>query len=173
VFAEQFLLKKPIYLILFAFIGSFLIITSRNKDKTPVINPTEPTKWEKISGEYKVYDTTGVFLYDMKITHPINTHNNIDSLFFENFDGQFNISAQQPFPGSNPEYYITFGYHPLLYDSLNNRWKILDAFDDIFNNTLINDTIRMYFRKTNINYYLQDLVPYYECYCKQIAVKQN
>jgi hypothetical protein len=40
-------------------------------------------------------------------------------------------------------------------------------------NNFHNDTIPLRFQKTNINYYISDLTPYYACDCKQIAVKQH
>lgn len=50
-----------------------LILFSCTKDKTPLpTTPTEPTKWEKITGNYKVYDTLGIYLYNMEIIHVFN-----------------------------------------------------------------------------------------------------
>jgi len=158
---------------LFGFL--LLISLGCRKDKVPALPlPPEPTKWEKISGAYKVYDTLGVFLYNMNISHVPSGNNNTDSLRFENFDGEFTFTYKQEDFSNEPELLIRTGYHEELFDSNMNRWKLLTAANDQFYyNVLENDTIRFIFRKTNINYYLYDSVPYFYCECKQIAVKQH
>lgn len=157
------------WLVLIA-ISIVLTAGSCRKEVEPPELPVPPTKWEVISGTYKVYDTTGVYLYEMKITHSWNEGANQDILFFENFDGQFEFSAIQ---SNHSEFWIKYGHQQLLYDDGGKRWKIIHSFDDIYDNILRNDTIKMVFRKTNINYYLSDLTPYYACDCKQVAVKQH
>jgi hypothetical protein len=133
----------------------------------------EPTKWELISGNYNVYDTLGGFLYTMDIVHIYNELDNIDSLRFENFDGEFTFSQKQSNFANDPEMKITIGYHDTLYNSQMKRWKILTSLiEDEYDNVYRNDTIRIRFRKTNINYWIEDVVPYFACDCKQIAVKQ-
>lgn len=49
----------------------------------------EPTKWEKIAGHYKVYDTTDVYLYDMDFVYIHDNATNTDSIRFENFDDDY------------------------------------------------------------------------------------
>ncbi|MFT5778163.1 MAG: hypothetical protein ACI837_001119 [Crocinitomicaceae bacterium] len=159
---------KCITLIIF----SVILLLACKKDKVPVIQPVEPTKWELIEGEYKVYDTLGTFLYNMNIVHIYNELDDLDSLRFENFDGEFTFTALQTSFSNDPETLIRIGYHDLLFDSILNRWKLLYAVDEIYNNVLYNDTIKMNFGKTNINYWILDGVPYFACDCKQIAVKQ-
>lgn len=137
---------------------------------TPVT--PEPTKWEKIAGHYKVYDTTGVYLYEMNIVH-IHVNDQIDSLRFENFDGEFTFTVKQSSP--NPSNYpnlVSIGFHNPLYDSNSKRWQ-LGGGAYAYYNSFHNDTIPLKFQKTNINYYISDLTPYYACDCKQIAVKQH
>jgi len=155
-----------------ALITGVSLIFSCTKEKTPVPVTPEPTKWEKIAGHYKVYDTTGIFLYDMNIIH-IHVNEQTDSLRFENFDGEFNFTVKQsnPNPGNYPNY-VDIGYHILLYDSNSKRWKLGGATYEYYN-SFNNDTLPLRFQKTNINYYISDLVPYYACDCKQIAVKQH
>ena len=143
-----------------------------NKDKTPTTATSEPTLWEKVNGNYKVYDTSGVYLYDMSIVH-IHVNNQVDSLRFENFDGKFTFTVKQSTP--NPNNYpnlVTIGFHNPIYDSNSKRWQ-LGGGADIYYNSYNNDTIPLLFQKTNINYYIEDVVPYYSCNCKQIAVKQH
>ena len=159
----------------FVFILIILLhnLTSCTKDKVPSQIVVQPTKWELISGDYKVYDTTGVYLYDMSISHFYNESYNQDSLIFENFDGEFSFSTIQmnPAPSNFPNV-VTIGSHDTLYGAQMKRWKIGSGVSEAYNQ-LINDTIKLRFQKTNINYYIQDLTPYYSCDCKQIAVKQN
>jgi hypothetical protein len=158
-------------LFILVFITGMNILFSCTKKKTPVPAIPEPTKWEKIAGHYKVYDTTGVYLYDMNLVHTHNDITNRDSIRFENFDGEFIFTAQQ-IEANNLPMYIRIGGGDPLYDSNNKRWKLSAGISDYYNNWH-NDTIRLRFNKTNINYYISDVTPYYACDCKQIAVKQH
>ena len=158
-------------LFILVFITGMNILFSCTKKKTPTLVIPEPTKWEKIAGHYKVYDTTGVYLYNMDLVHTHNDITNRDSIRFENFDGEFTFTAQQ-IETSNLPMYVQIGGGDPLYDSNNKRWKIAGGIFTYYNNWS-NDTIPLRFQKTNINYYIQDLTPYYACDCKQIAVKQH
>lgn len=155
----------------YLFFTTLFVVLACTKDKTEMPCPVpEPTKWQLIAGDYKVYDTLGVFLYDMSISHIATNEFNNDSLKFENFDGEFNFTTKQTSFSNDPETLVTIGYIDTLYDSFGQRWKILYSADSVYNNVLENDTLRLNFGKTNINYYLSDLVPFYSCDCKQIAV---
>ena len=148
---------------------SFLLACTKEKTPTPVI--PEPSKWDKIAGHYKVYDTTGVYLYEMDLIHTRNETTNRDSLRFENFDGEFTFTVQQE-EFANYPMYVAIGFHNPIHDSNSKRWQLGGAaFTDY--NRYRNDTIPLRFQKTNINYYIEDLTPYYACDCKQIAVKQH
>jgi hypothetical protein len=151
-------------------IFSVILLLGCKKDKVPIPVPVEPTKWELIEGEYKVYDTLGTFLYNMNIVHIYNELDDLDSLRFENFDGEFEFTTKQE-NFSNYPMYTAIGGGDTLYDSQMNRWKLYAGVSDDYNQ-LINDTIKLRFQKTNINYWIEDVVPYYACACKQIAVKQ-
>lgn len=155
---------------LIAGVGLFFSCT---KDKTPTVpGSAEPTKWEKIAGHYKVYDSTGIYLYDMNLIN-IHVNEQVDSLRFENFDGEFTFTVKQLYPSPiNYPMCISIGGHDTLYDSNSKRWKLSAGISDEYNN-FRNDTIHLNFQKTNINYYIQDVTPYYACDCKQIAVKQH
>lgn len=145
---------------------------SCSKDKVPKPTIDEPTKWEKISGNYKVYDTLSNFLYEMSISHIHTNLNNRDSLFFQNLNDNYNFGRQQPYSIAIYNNFFQFGHHELLFDNQNNRWKMIDVANLPFNN-YYNDTIKLKFRITNINYYLEDLVPYCDTTKIQIAVKQH
>lgn len=167
--------KREFVTVMFFTVAALLIVAC-TKDKVPPLpSVPQPTKWEQISGDYKVYDTNGVYLYEMNISYffvqnPNGGH--FDSLYFENFDGQFNIGAHQDLSNQYPPYYVDLGHQDTLYDTLGKRWKILEYPNNSQANLFSNDTIYLSFIKTNINYWIYDLVPYYQCYCKQFAVKQ-
>ncbi|GAB5418444.1 MAG: hypothetical protein Crog4KO_33420 [Crocinitomicaceae bacterium] len=152
-----------------------MLAASCKKDKVQVPQEPEPTKYELISGNYKVYDTSGVFLYDMNLFYldgPIIGGFKRDSIYFTNFDGEFDFVSYQGNP-SNPELFVGIGNKDTLTDSNSNRWKILSTGDPVYDKIYKEDTIRLIFHKTNINYWIEDAVPFEECYCKQIAVKQH
>ena len=158
--------------VLLIFLIAAFISCRKDKVQEPVVE--EPTKWELISGDYKVYDTLGEYLYDMNIEHKrveLESGHIRDSLVFINFDNDFTFSYNQP-DFSNIPMKVHIGVHDTLLDKNNNRWRLFSGNMDEYN-FWVNDTINLRFKKTNINYYLQDLVPYYECDCKQIAVKQH
>jgi hypothetical protein len=161
---------KKYQILIPTFIVGVSLFFSCTKEKTPTPVIPEPTKWEKIAGHYKVYDTTGVYLYDMDLIHSHNDATNRDSIRFENFDGEFTFTTKQ-LEASNLPMFVQIGGWDTLYDSNNKRWKLSAGISDSYNN-FRNDTIKLRFNKTNINYYIEDVTPYYACDCKQIAVKQ-
>ena len=164
------MLKRIFYIICFIVFIQF--IDGCKKDKVPYPEIVEQSKWEKLSGEYKVYDTLGNYLYDMNISHIHDSQNDTDSLHFENFDDNFDFSSKQLNFGSNVSpYFITIGPKDTIFDNEFKRWKILTLADTAYN-TLINGTIKMKYRITNINYYLQDITPYCDTIKIQLAVKQ-
>lgn len=168
----RFIQKYPLFILVF--ITGMNILFSCIKKKTPIIPPTEElTLSERVAGHYKVYDTTGVYLYDMNILHIHNNLTNKDSLRFENFDGEFTFSTEQEIQNpSNYPNYVRIGSHDTLFDSNNKRWKLGGGAYNYYN-SYQNDTLPLRFQKTNINYYIEDVTPYYACDCKQIAVKQH
>jgi hypothetical protein len=158
-------------------IAGLLLFTACKKDKVPIAHPTQPTKWEQISGSYKVYDTLGVYLYDMSIEHVSGLDSNgifRDSLRFINFDGQFEFAYKQTNANITnlPKNFFYIGSHDPIKDSSNKRWKIM-GFSDGVHNALVNDTIKLWFDKNNIKYYINDVTPYFGGMCYQNAVKQH
>jgi len=163
--------------VLLGFASLLLFACKKDKVSKPLIPPpVMVSKWEKIPGHYKVYDTLGVFMYEMDILHsdttlPDNTH--IDSLHYIGFDGQFNFTAMQTSFSNWPVNNVRIGVHNPVIDSNNNRFRIFGYGPIVPYNNFKNDTIIFYFEKQNILYYLHDLVPYYYCNCKHVAVKQH
>ena len=157
------------YLILILLVGVFY---SCRKD-TPVFPPvTEPEPWEKFIGDYKVYDTTGVFLYDMSISHHSTfTYPNlqvVDSLHVDNFGNKFELFTDP----------LVFGLPHIdpIEDHDGYNWYFTGIFDDlgtqVKENYWLNDTIIFYYRITNILYYIGEGQPYYLGDHKEITVKQ-
>lgn len=160
--------------LLFVLLSLVVFVTSCKKKQQSEPLPTL-TKWDLILGHYKVYDTTGVFIYEMDITHSIGTTiqgYRADSLTFTNFDGNFDLTAFQsqgsPYPNN-----VTIGSYTALHDSIDNRWDIFDFGSDEEFNNFRNDTIVFYFQKQNMPYWLNDATPYFNGNLKHIAVKQH
>jgi hypothetical protein len=153
---------------------SIVLLLACKKDKVmPCPELPELSQWEQMDGDYKVYDTLGTFLYDMSIEHTRNTGANRDTLRFINFDHDLSFkTVQLQTPNPQQPNYVQIGYHDTLYDSDLNRWKLFNGGNVVNYSRFESDTFTMYFDKTNINYWIEDVVPYFACDCKQIAVKQ-
>lgn len=160
--------KYYIIVLIMLALSSGAALVGCTKDKVPL--PPEPTKLEKFAGDYKVYDTLGSYLYDMRLVAIDNDGTNYDSIRFENFDGEFTFTTKQENFGNYPMY-VRIGAHSLLVGNQGNRWQLFSTNWEGYNNWE-NDTIKIRFEKTNINYWIEDVVPYFACDCKQIAVKQ-
>jgi hypothetical protein len=151
-------------------------IFSCTKDKTPVPPVYLPEQWEKFIGDYKVYDTVGNYLYDFNIKHTFKGLNiygiERDSLVIENFNQKLDLRFE--FQEMLEANFLEIGVHHPVYDSQGKRWHISKNYDsnNIHYNFLINDTLILYFTMSNIAFYIPDAVPYYDCECKQVAVKQ-
>lgn len=153
--------------------ATFICSMACTKEKVPLPpEPVEPTKWEKIAGNYKVYDTLGNYLYEMGISHIHNDSNNTDSLHFDNYGNLFNITCyQSPWSGI-PEGYIEIGSKNPIEDKYSKRWDLSQA-TNLDYNVLINDTLKLRYRRVNILYYLEDISPYCDTTIIEIAVKQH
>ena len=150
-----------------------LILFSCTKDKTPTFIDNR-TIWEKVTGKYNVYDTLGVFLYEMEIIHkdPIVTGSFADSLQFINFDNDFVFTRSQS--TNLPENLISFVSPFHAKDKNNKSWSLFNSSNGgIYDNKWRNDTIRMCFRKHNTPWWPSESVPYLDTIIKQIAVKQH
>lgn len=108
----------------------------------------------------------------MKIRHFYNSTLNVDSLYFNNVDGNFSFGKQQSIFTGDYSNFFQFGHHISLKDKTNKRWKMVEVGDLPYNN-YNNDTIKLNFRITNINYYLEDITPYMDTTKIQIEVKQH
>jgi hypothetical protein len=146
------------------------------KDKTPLPQIRTPEQWEKFIGDYRVYDTLGNFLYDMQIKHIFKGLNvygiKRDSLVIKNFNQKLDLKFE--FQAMLETNFLEIGVHHPVYDLQGKRWHVSKEYDtnNPNYNFLINDTLILYFTMSNIAFYISDAVPYYDCECKQVAVKQ-
>lgn len=152
----------------------FLLACTKDKVMPCPEPPVQIELWEQFIGSYKVYDTTGTYLYDMEIYHTQFEYINGgygDSIHMDNFDNNFDLGFQ--YTPSVPNDYLPLGFHNPI-NGINDgyTWQIYGEGGDE-NGRLINDTLHLAFEKTNIQYYIQELTPYFHCNCNQIAVKQN
>jgi hypothetical protein len=159
---------------------AFLILMfhSCTKEKTclPPI-PPEPEVWEKFIGDYQVYDTNGVFLYQMEVKHHfkgVNSYGNlVDSLKLMNFADTADLAIEMRNYSDNR--FLGIGFNDSVIGHNGQTWQFYrnssGSTDVNYENTLINDTIILFFTQTNIQHWVNEGVPYYYCDCKQVAVK--
>lgn len=153
------------------------LLVSCSKDKVPIPIVSPEKSWEKFVGNYKVYDTTGVYLFDAIIEH--FTGNNqfnvpIDSLKIRNFCNSINLKFE--FIRYQDSNFIDIAFHDSIKDFENNTWSITrisnDPSSQEIENTLVNNRMTLYFRKTNIKYWMNESVPYVYENVKHVYVKQ-
>ena len=152
-----------------------LFVVSCNKDKIaapkkPAIS--EPTKWEVIPGDYKMYDTLGNYLHDMSITHWDTILPNgyrRDTFLFENFDGNFNFKMSQIDANITnlPQYFFYVGVHQPLFDWNNDRWQLY-TYESYYDS----DTIHLWYRVQNMPYWIEDARTYELREVRHYGVKQ-
>jgi hypothetical protein len=158
----------------------FLVIAcSCKKEKVPVPDEPEVQEWEKFVGSYKVFDTLGIYLFDASISHfsGINQYGvMVDSIRIKNFADTLDLKFQFIEDTYNKAI-MNIGFSQPAYDKLNNPWNITTNMQDtltlILENNLVNDTMILYFRMTNITYYDNISTFYYWCDCKHVYVKQK
>lgn len=133
--------------------------------------------WEKFLGDYKVYDTLGVYLYDMSISHHSGINGfgvEVDSLLLSNFADTFDLDIK--FKYKSDDRILDIGINHPAYDHSGWRWHLSHTWNDPateeMENTLIGDTILLAFTMDNIAFYWDDGVSYFTCECRQLAVKQ-
>lgn len=160
--------------LLFVLLSLIPLVTSCKKkqqsEPTPIL-----TKWDMVPGHYKVYDSTGVFIYEMEIIHTsgINEYGGTnDTLQFIDFDGQFNLTIGQSNFSNFPDM-VSTGSQTAIVDTNGNHWDLYCYSPDYVYNNFRNDTIVFYFRKQNMPYWWNDATPYFNEKLKHIAVKQH
>lgn len=150
---------------------------SKKEEEIP-IPIIEPEQWERFVGDYKVYDTLGTFMYDMSIVHDSKViypnGQRVDTVILQNFADTFDLKYE--FRETVNDNVFSIGIFDSIVDKNNKSWHLsglgYDPNATTKENYLFNDTIIMYFKQTNIKYYIQEAQPYYYCDCKHVAVKQ-
>lgn len=164
---------------------SIVLIFSCTKEKQVIPTPdgTANGRIFKYLGDYKVYDTNGVFMYDMNIsffqTDIGPNYHPIDSIMITNFADTFDLSFQFISTYTDQTYnteLLDIGFHDSIVDYNNKSWRISGKKDDYntsyYENVLIDDTIVMYFQKRNNQFYIQEGQPLVDEILKHVAVKQ-
>ncbi len=154
-----------------------LMATSCKKEE-PVQECPSPEPWERFVGDYKVYDTLGNYLYDCDISQyrDTNSYGNVvvDYLMIRNFADNFDLPIEYS-QNLDPNI-LNFGFYDSVPDYKDKHWFIASLFDDLNTdhpeNRLENDSITLYFERTNIKFWINEGQQYYHCECKHVAVKQ-
>lgn len=160
-------------------VGVCLAMAGCNKDCDDI--PEEPA-WRKFEGIYNVTKLENEQEYQLTIAFDSlelsNSEGELDMhIVYENFDESFDsLIGQYPNGTTNDELRIKSFSAPFGIEDYNgSRWALSMLADDPntpeLENTLVNDTILFYFQKSNIAFYVEDGVPFYECECKHLAVK--
>lgn len=149
-----------------------LCIASCKPDKP--IEPTGPATpvdgRQKFVGVYDVYDTIGNWRYEMEISlHGESVF--IDSVFLSNWGGSFDLYCQHD--DTDQGNYLGISGQFGITDHQGDRWALVREYDSLFNNTLINDTLRLSYLKDNIAFYVADGVPYFRQSYREFAVKRD
>ena len=160
-------------------IGILVLLFAFSCKKEQSVIPQEPAPpWAKFVGTYKVYDTTGVFLHDLEVSHysVVNQYGvEVDSLRLNNFNGMFDLRIH--YYTTNIESFLRLGLYNGIKDHDGNQWHLSSWYDfeetPEVENELVNDTIIFGFQMSNMAYYIQDVTPFYECRCRTVAVKQE
>tara|TARA_B100000795_G_C22628729_1_gene371764 strand:+ start:271 stop:750 length:480 start_codon:yes stop_codon:yes gene_type:complete len=158
---------------------TFLLFSCKKSEVQDCVPSEEKEPWEKFAGAYKVYDTSNVYLYEINISHVFNGINNIgnksDSLLIENFGGNFDYRYE--FRNLIDKNGLDLFHKNPLMDLTGNNWYFWSNSDDLetpqIENYLTNDTIYLSYLLDNTPYWVEDGVPYFNCECREIAVKQN
>jgi len=125
---------------------------------------------DKFVGQYKVYDTTGVFLYSMEILRASGS-SGIDSVYVVNWGDRFNLYVQHD--DGNASSYLNLSPAFPSIDHSGLRWAFSRETDTAFqSNMLINDTLRMSYVINNIAFYAEDGVPFFTWSYREYGVKQ-
>ena len=141
----------------------------KKDDKDCPTNSAPVDGRDQFVGQYKVYDTTGTYLYSMEILKANDAGK--DSVFAVNWGGRFDLYIQH-YDGD-----LTNGLNLIppfpSFDHLGNRWAFFADSDPVFlTNQLVNDTLRMSYEVNNIAFYAEDGVPFFTWSYREYGVKQ-
>ena len=159
-------------------IGVVLTFSGCNKDCDDI--PEEPG-WKKFEGHYNVTKLENGQTYQLQIVFDSLVHQPSGEthlyIIYRNFDNSFD-SLVNGYSSGIPNDRIEiqpFSVQHGVEDYSGSRWSLSMLADDPdtpeLENTFLNDTILFYFQKSNIAFYFEDGVPFYECECRHLAVK--
>lgn len=149
---------------------SFALLFGCKKEKDDPTGSAPVDGRDHFVGQYKVYDTTGVYLYSMEIMKTSGS-TGIDSVYVVNWGDRFNLYVQHDNGNTTPFLNIIPPFPS--YDHLGQRWAFFQESNAAFNsNLLINDTLRMNYYISNIAFYVDDGVPFFEWTYWEYGVKQ-
>jgi hypothetical protein len=98
----------------------------------------------------------------------------VDSIFIRNFDNLFDLKFD--FAQWENQTFFDFRFHDSIKDYNSKTWNITIIYDDPstpeVENSLVNNRMTLYFRKTNIKYWMNESVPYVYENVKHVYVKQ-
>ncbi len=151
--------------------GTLVCIPGCRRDDPVEPSPSVPVDGrQKFVGTYDVYDTMSNWLYEMEFSL-YNGVTNVDSIYIYNWGGAFDFYAQHD--DGNVSNYLNIGSQFGIIDHMGHRWALFREYDPLFNNTLVNDTLRMSYLKDNIAFYVSDGVPYFRQSYREYAVKRE
>ena len=143
---------------------------SCKKDIIPSEPPYIEQWWDKYYGTYTVFDTANDVTYQMEIKQIKRNFNGIfiDSVSFINVANRFQVGRtfQQNTIYSGG---IDIGIFNLVMDLDNYKW----TFSAGLSEKESNDTLELHYTISNIHYYVTDNVPFYNCICTDLAVKNK
>ena len=152
-------------------IGLAVLGTGCHKDDKDC--PEEPVAVvdgrDQFIGQYKVYDTLGNYQYSMEILR--SNAPSKDSLFVVNWGSRFNFWVFH----DDGDLSGNFGIIPPFpsIDHEGHRWAVFSEDDVPFrSNRMIDDTLRMSYSISNIAFYVDDGVPFFEWSYREYGVKQ-
>ncbi len=150
-------------------LSAFFFLHSCCKDETEEPTPPQPVDGrDKFVGDYLVYDTLGIYLYQLSVSK-FGTGGR-DSLLLTNYADTFDLRILHERYWTSDQLDID-SWFPAI-DYAGHSWALSGASIEDGSNVLTNDTIPLKFTMNNIAFYWQEGVPYFSCVCKQIAVKQ-
>ena len=163
------------------------IACEENEPKKPTKEETARDIFYKIPGLYQVSDSAGNYTYNMRVSYFPDTirENGVvveyrDSVGLFNFDNQFdtlyfNYSSLKVSPINNRPAMVINYYIENAIKGDGSRWKVIEHFEGSIEKSeklgWDNGEMWMNFRLININYYLEDGVPFGDTIKFQKAVR--
>jgi len=157
-------MNKLSFFIALLFIG----ITSCKKAEIPSSPPYIEQWWEDYYGLYDVTDTLNETVYELKISQISRSFDGTyfeDSILVENFANQFDLRI------TSPQIYYTdlsVGNHFGIKDENGHRWAVSGK--HYWNEN--KDSLFIRYTQSNIAFYAEDGVDFYEVINTDLAVKK-